>query len=66
MADPYTLPVEQYRKLLQAERDLHDALTELGKAEDCGIECQDLRQLRDEALKRIEAIKKNYAPKTKI
>lgn len=66
MADPYTLPVENYRKLLQAERDLHDALTELDKAEECGIDCQDLRQLRDAALERITAIKKNYAPKTKI
>lgn len=63
MADTYKLPVENYKALLNAERQLHDALDDLDKAEECGIDCNDLRELRTQALQRIENIKKNYAPK---
>lgn len=60
---PYQLPKENYAKLLQAERDLTDAVAELDKAEECGIDCAAARALQSEALERIAKIKQHYAPR---
>jgi len=66
VAKHFTLPKENYASLLAAERNLHDALGELTKAEECGIDCSPLRIEYDEAMKRIEAIKRNFAPPGQI
>lgn len=58
----YTLPKPNYDELVKAERDLHDILPEFDKLEECGVDCQEMRNVREEALKRSAAIKKHYAP----
>jgi hypothetical protein len=62
---PIQLPPDLYTRLIDAERNLLDADTELNKAEECGLECQELRALKSQYLAQIEAIKKNYAPKSR-
>lgn len=63
MSSKIELPPERYNELLKAERALTDLATEFDAAEECGIECQELRTIQAEYLNRISAIKKNYAPK---
>lgn len=60
---PVTLRPETYQDLLTAERALHDYLPEFDKAEECGIECQYLRDATRDMLDRIEKFKKNYKPR---
>jgi coproporphyrinogen III oxidase-like Fe-S oxidoreductase len=59
---PVRLQPESYRELLQAERALHDYLPEFDKAEECGIECQYLREAAKEMLERIAKFKQHYKP----
>lgn len=61
----YRLPGMEYAKLLETERELHDILPEMDKAEECGIECQEYRRLHREAMERIEKIKINFGPDSK-
>ena len=56
------LSPERYAELVEAERQLHDALAELDKAEECGIDCSELRQKRQDAFELAQALKKNYKP----
>ncbi len=46
--------------LKRAERDLHDLLEVLDKADRCGIECQEFRQVRDELGRRLSAIEREF------
>lgn len=57
------LSPDDYRELLKSERELHDWLPELDKAEDCGIECQYLRDSAKAMLERIAKFKQHYGPK---
>lgn len=63
MAKEFRFDKADYAELLQAERDLHDLLPEIDKAEECGIDCQARRADREAALERISAMKKNYKPR---
>lgn len=54
---------EAYQELLNAERRLHDMLPEYDKAEECGIECQYLREGTADILARIAKMKTHYQPK---
>lgn len=56
------LSPERYAELVEAERQLHEALAEMDKAEECGIDCSALRQKRQDAFDLAQAIKKNYKP----
>jgi hypothetical protein len=57
------LQQEDYNDLLKAERALHDYLPEFDKAEECGIECQYLRESAKDMLERIAKFKLYYKPK---
>jgi len=46
--------------LVEQERKLLDLLPEFDKAEECGENCQLLRELAQKELKRIQAIKSNF------
>lgn len=63
--DHIKLPNEQFAKLLQAERDLHDILPEMDKADECGIDCQEFRRLHSEMMDNIAGLKKNFGPNSK-
>lgn len=65
MAAEIRLDQATYNRLLQSERELHDLIAELDKAEECGIDCTAHKADREDALARISAIKKNYAPKSR-
>lgn len=56
---------EQHASLIKAERDLHDVLPDMDKAEECGIDCQEFRRLHGEAMERIEALKRNFGPNSR-
>lgn len=51
-----------YQKILEAERTLIDLLPEYDAAEECGVDCQKLREINRRELERIAAIKKHYMP----
>ncbi len=59
------LTKELFGKLLTAERELHDLVPEFAKGEECGVDCQEFRRIHEEAMQRIEALKKNYGPNSK-
>lgn len=56
------LSPESYANLLSAERALHDYLPEFDKAEECGIECNYLRDSAQQMLQRIAKMKEHYRP----
>lgn len=56
------LSLEAYQGLLTAERNLTDLIPEFDKAEDCGIECQYLRDATKDYLERIAKMKLHYKP----
>lgn len=62
MADKFTLPVDMYNQLLEDERNLVNAIRDIDTAEECGIECQHLRDATSNALVRISKLKQHYAP----
>jgi hypothetical protein len=57
-----TLPVDMYTDLISAERKLSELDSEYDKAEECGVDCQQLRTVRQMLQDRIEALRRNYAP----
>ena len=44
----------------EAKRTIHDLLPQLDKAENCGIECAEIRQVAEAFRTRLEAIEKNF------
>ena len=48
------------QELLAAERKLLELLPEYDKVEECGVDCLQFRQVTDDRLKQIAAIKKNF------
>lgn len=63
MATGYQMTPESYSKLLATERNLTDLITEVDKAESCGIECQGYRNSIEAQLNQISLLKQTYAPK---
>lgn len=61
---PIRLSQERYAELIEAERQLALLHSEFDKAEECGIDCQQLRATQAEAIQRIQSMRKNYAPLT--
>lgn len=60
--DKVKLSSASYTKLLAAERGLTDIVTELDKAEKCGVDCQSYRESLRQQLALIANIKANYQP----
>jgi len=58
-----TLSLERYMTLLEKEKHLSELDREYDKAEECGIDCQELRSVRGMLGEQMSALKKNYAPK---
>lgn len=61
----FKLPPERIAALQQAQRDLHDILSDMDEAEECGVDCQNYRMMHQEAAKRIDAILRHYGPSAK-
>lgn len=59
---PFSLPPETIAELQQNQRDLSGILNEFDKAEECGVDCQLMRQLHSQASDRIGKILNNYGP----
>ena len=57
-----SLAPSAYQDLLKAERGLTAQLDNFDKLETCGVDCMALRQLVQEKLAQIQAIKANFAP----
>lgn len=60
--DKVTLTPENYRALLDAERGLTSIVSELDKAESCGIDCVQKREALRNQLSAISAMKQHFAP----
>lgn len=58
-----TLSTDRYMALLEAERRLSELDGLYDKATECGIDCQELRSVRQMLGEQIQALKKNFAPK---
>ena len=56
----YSLPPDKLEELRTAQRALNEVLPEFDKAEECGVQCQEMRTLRDQAADRISKLLKNY------
>lgn len=56
------LDPERYQQLLDAERQLMDILSDYDKAEQCGIDCTEIKALNAEARRRIAKTKEHFGP----
>lgn len=55
-----TLTAEQEVELKQAQRALHDVLSEIDKAERCGIDCMQYRAVQQSAASSIQNLLAQY------
>jgi uncharacterized protein involved in exopolysaccharide biosynthesis len=62
MASEVMLSAERIAQLSEAERLLALVDIEYDKAEECGIPCQQLREIRQNYGRQIQALKANYTP----
>jgi hypothetical protein len=60
------LSKETYANLLTAEGKLTQWPAILDKLEECGVECEPMRQLIQDKLAQMSAIKKNFAPISRL
>lgn len=65
MSKEIKLTPEQVRDLTQSHHDMSAVLTECDKAENCGIDCQALRDGVTVTMAQIDALMENYGPKRK-
>lgn len=65
MPSKYKLPADKVATLKAAQRELHDVLPLIDEAEQCGIECQQYRQLAEEVQERITKILTYFGPGVK-
>lgn len=56
------LTEQEYADLLTNERNLSAILTEFDKAEQCGLECSQLRAIAQQQLDLAQRLKKHYSP----
>lgn len=61
MAD-IKLSTDLYMGLLDAERKLAELPAIYDKAEECGVDCQQLREVRELFLQRSEALRRHFGP----
>jgi len=62
MPEPIRLPPEKIAELKQRQRELNDILTEIDKAEQCGVDCTIPHEVRADAAKKIEKLLQHYSP----
>jgi hypothetical protein len=60
ITNPHQLDPGTITELRNAERKLHDVLTLIDKAHDCGVDVSQLRATRDEMMRQIDAYKRNF------
>jgi hypothetical protein len=63
---PYRLPTKDTNELAQHRQNLVDGLAEIDKAEECGIECQELRAKYHDAIARIDTTVNNFGSSSKF
>lgn len=51
---------QQYDRLKETQRLLHDMLPEFDKAEKCGVVCSELRGIAEHLTERLSAIEQYY------
>jgi len=51
-----------YQDLLHGERELLSALPDVDNAEECGIDCKEIRSLLEQKLDQTRKIKQRFAP----
>lgn len=56
------LSLADYQRITDAQRQAHDLLPELDKAEHCGVGCQQLREQLKGALETLDRLKTTYFP----
>lgn len=49
-----------YDKLQEARRKIHDLLPMFDRAQNCGIDCDELRQAAEELRNRLESIEREF------
>lgn len=67
MATTITLTPDQHATLSQAQKMLHDLLPDIDGLEQCGTDCQQLRQQNQQIRDKITALQTQFGgqPKTK-
>lgn len=60
MTVPIKLTPQELSTLNSIEHDLSSKLTELDKAEECGIGCQDLRSMVQAMIAEAQTLRKNF------
>lgn len=58
--DPIKLTKQQLADLRTAQRTLHDILPEIDKAGQCGVDCQAILEVHQQAADRINLMLKHY------
>lgn len=59
---PSRLSQADYNAVMVAERQLQDLLAEFPKFEQCGIQCEELRQLINQRLSQAQALMRLFGP----
>lgn len=62
MAADIRLTPDLYMSLIESERKLSELDSLYDKAEECGVDCQQLREVRRMLAERSMALRKNFAP----
>lgn len=62
MAADIRLPTDMYMALMESERKLSELDPLYDKAEECGIDCQQFREVRGLLAQRSEAIRRHFGP----
>lgn len=62
MAKDQILDKQHYTAIKAAQRKLHDLIDELAKADACGIQCDDLRQVHSEFSDMLTKMEQQYFP----
>lgn len=60
MAEQSIFNRQQYERLKETQRLLHDMRTEFDKAEQCGVACEALRGIADDIASKLAAIERHY------
>jgi len=54
------LPTDKVAELKKAQRELHDILAELDRAEECDIDCQVYREIQQAQYEQVSKLLEHY------